>query len=366
MTIPRPSSQAPLVAATVLGLVAALFLLMIPERTINRLPLQHFINPSVNTSQALEKNESAEWLIATMSPVTGPLRRQIIRQTWQELYQGPKIDFRFVIANYSDLWEPLIRSENDTYGDLICLCHLKENVKIANSVKSVEFLKHMIKTTPSGSRRYKYVSKADDDVYLALKNFYTEYMAPRLRNNSEGTLIGRPLNLYRKFELNSGPYVPLPYYYPSGRFYTLSWDMVATIADLHTRDPITDEHEDVLIGRLLYEANITVPSFVKLDKERTFDLGWEGRVDNRTLLVHQIKEDQKYLDVASVFGPDGYNGRYVRGVTSIDRKPPRDGAAEGWESQVAGYEEDQEQRQGEGEGTGKEEGKWRGDRGGAE
>jgi len=259
------------------------------------------------------------WLIATFSPASGFQRRMMIRDTWQKLYRNDSIfTSRFVISNPGDLWAPFIEAENATYGDLIMLPQLEETSHVANTVKSVEFFKHIT----SGTDRWAFVSKLDDDSYLDAHTFYETFLHPRLvleRANSADvfpsamnrTIVGRTLHRDK-------------WTYPGGQFYTMSWDMVVLIADLHRANPISDEHEDVLVGRLLHEADeewhhIDLPSSIAFDYEADEVLdggsafakknanldGWSHAVGPGAINPHKLRDDEDYLKVAACFSKDG-------------------------------------------------------------
>jgi hypothetical protein len=248
--------------------------------------------------QKLQKPES-DWLIATMSPAHGQQRRNIIRATWQTLFPQHGVTTRFVISDPGELWMPLIQHENATYGDIIMLPGLEESHHVANTIKSIEFLKYLV---DSGSL-WKFVSKVDDDSFVNMGTFYRTYMIPRLGNDSFNNQVA----------IARGYTHPFPVYdYPQGGFYTFSWGLVRTLTRLYEENPIKDEHEDVLNGRLLYEAGEDF-EFEILDHRLAFDYdesnedvwAWAHRVTKEAIYVHNLKEDETYLKVASMFDSKG-------------------------------------------------------------
>ncbi|ODQ50385.1 hypothetical protein SAICODRAFT_9933 [Saitoella complicata NRRL Y-17804] len=235
-----------------------------------------------------------------MSPVQSYTRRHIIRSTYQSLYHPlcPNATFRFVLARPSLPHVPLIEAENATYGDLVVLDHLEENKQVANTVKTIEFFKWLAQV----GREWTWVSKVDDDSFVNVQAFWQEFLLPRIKSRETSmVLMGR-----RCFN----PLFP----YPSGAFYTVSWDMTVKLAELHAISGITTEHEDLLNGRLLYEANVE-HNFVGLDQRRFFDYnpevdgeqGWEHKVFEGAICPHMLKDDAVYLNVASLFERDGTN-----------------------------------------------------------
>lgn len=278
--------------------------------------------------QQQQQQQQPTWLIATISAYTSQRRRNIIRATWQTLYQNPAFTTRFVIAKPSPLWRALIQHENDTYGDLIVLDHLTESAEVANTIKSVEFLKHILTTTAAQHTPWDFVSKIDDDSFLSAQRFYEEFLLPRLQQNhnqnqnqnhphphptttNNATLIARRLLRPSR-----------PFSTPGGQFYTLSWSLVHTVASTYTSSNPTPSSlaEDVLIGRLLYDAQASF-DFVELDDTRAFDvsdngslgrLGKDGAelgpMDEGALNPHKMKDDEMYLRVAGLFGREGFVG----------------------------------------------------------
>lgn len=261
------------------------------------------------------------WLLATISAYFSQPRRNIIRATWQTLYPNPAFETRFVIAKPSPLWQPLIKHENDTYGDLIVLEQLEENAKIATTIKIVEFLKHLVTSSHAGAGPpWKFVSKIDDDSFISAERFYQEFLLPRLDQQQQvadvnGTLIARRLiRSDRNFST------------PGGQFYTLSWDLVGLIAETHSKNPVANVVEDVLIGQLLYEAEARF-EFVELDDSRAFDVTHNltrlsqekkdlGPINSAAINPHKMKADETYLRVAQLFGKDGFVGSDAVGVGS--------------------------------------------------
>lgn len=251
-----------------------------------------------------------------MSAYFSQQRRNIIRATWQALYSNPTFETRFFIAKPAPLWEALIKYENDTHGDLIVLEDLEEIPRIAKTIKVVAFWKYMlerIQASVAETPPWKFVSKIDDDSFVDAERFYREFLRPRINRHDaaaddvNGTLIARRLEHSQR-----------NYSIPGGQFYTLSWDLVRLIVEMQTRDPITDLPEDVLVGRLLYDAGARF-EWVELDDTRAFDVTDNltrlskarddlGAMDAAAINPHRMKDDELYLRVAGLFGKDGFVG----------------------------------------------------------
>ncbi|KIW21344.1 hypothetical protein PV08_01924 [Exophiala spinifera] len=227
-----------------------------------------------------------------MSPAHGQRRRNIIRSTWHKMYDNDRFTLRFVISNPGELWAPFIQHEMETYQDIIVLSHLEENATVANTIKTIEFFTYLTK----GKSTWKWVSKIDDDSFLDTESFYRDFLQPRMDENR--TMIARPT-----FNWNRG------YLYPQGQFYTFSWDLLRILTDCYSRNRITDEHEDALSARLLYEEGYTAGenyTLVELGNDRFFDYDPEVRVSGQyshaimpdSINPHKLKSDEIYLDVA--------------------------------------------------------------------
>lgn len=233
-----------------------------------------------------------------------------------------------MIANPHELWRPIIEQENATYGDIIILAHLEESHQIANTIKPIEFMKHLLHS----GHHYSWVSKVDDDSYIDASTFYREFLLPRLGANN--TIIARYLS-WAQMRPNDG----IDFTCPGGQFYTLSWDMLALLVRLHTANPIDNEGEDGMLGTLLHDAGHEF-SFVNLDDQRAFDVHEDmhaygmqmqdlGGVQDmhKALNPHKMKGDDMYLDVAALFDEGGFRGG--RGAGTDDADADAEGEGEG-------------------------------------
>lgn len=259
------------------------------------------------------KRESS-WLLATIIGAQNQQRRNIIRATWQRLFASPDYDFRFIIADLDDdIWTPVLQAENDTYGDLIQLDGLPEDRYTANTIKTMEFITALttgrLNGIPKG-KRYDWVSKVDDDTFLDPNAFHAEFLAQE--PVEEKTLVGM---LYEGWQSGRN------YSYPSGRFYTLSWPLATTLGALYVAHPIVNEHEDALIGRILYEGHQEY-NFIGFPYERSPEIGqgggYDASINATTYIMHGLKQSEQYLQVASLFDSKGYNGKLLSGITRPD------------------------------------------------
>ena len=79
----------------------------------------------------------------------------------------------------------------------------------------------------------------------------------------------------------------------------------------YAKTPYTDVHEDRLVGRLLSEGKIPF-EFVELKEDRVFDLGINGVPGPGSMEIHRLKSDEQYLNIASVFGEEGFKAEVAR------------------------------------------------------
>jgi hypothetical protein len=230
-----------------------------------------------------------------------------MRATWHKLFADPAFTMRFFLSDPGEVWMPLIQHENDTYGDLIVLPHLPETAQVATTIKQFEFFKYLAE---SGSS-WDFVSKLDDDSFVDARAFYQEFLLPRVpssKQNGERIVIGRHMT-------HSNP----EYVYAGGQFFAISWEMVTLVARLYTLNPIKDEIDDVLLGRLLFEAGEDF-EFINLNNQKAFDLdeensdawAWSHKVMEGAINPHRLKDDETYLRVAGMYDSNGLKPNYSR------------------------------------------------------
>jgi hypothetical protein len=303
--------------AAVIIVLIVFFTYRPPTRLQQYLPetVTTLTNPMVNTFTGPHQRDSDIWFIGTVTPAHGLMRRQLIRETWQKLYRHRNIfTTRFILSNPGEVWRPFVERENATYGDLIILEHLEENPEVANSNKSIEFIKYIA----SQGRTYQFVSKLDDDSFLDAPTFYKDYLQPIVSRENmtiePRTIIGRKT----KETIYKFPY-------PGGQFYTMTWDIVKLLAKLHRENPPDEKYEDVLIGRLLHEAreewfftelhNRAAFDFEYPDKDEKGKTVWakpntnleayDHPIGEGSINPHKLKDDTLFLKVAACYGPNG-------------------------------------------------------------
>ena len=277
-----------LLSGLILVFLAALTFIVRPGLNTITIPSPYHYCPCPHLYQEPlsqpEPQQKSVWLLATISPYFAQQRRNIIRATWQTLYPNPAFDTRFVLAKPPPLWQPLIKHENNTYGDLIVLKHLNETNETANTIKTVEFLNYLFASSKPQrvEPSLEFVSKIDGYRFLSAEQFYQELLLLQLdlqqrqRANITRKLITRPL--FRSVRMST---------MPGGQLYNLSWDLVHIVSEAHRKTPITDVLEDPLIGELLYEAGARF-GFMELTDCRAFDV---------TRDLTRLSQDKEYLEL---------------------------------------------------------------------
>jgi hypothetical protein len=280
----------------------------------------HLSNYLPSSSGGKHVNGPKTWFIGTITPAHASARRQLIRESWQKMYRSRNIfTTKFVLSNPGEALTPAIQRENATYGDLIVLGHLEETAEVANSVKSIEFLKYLVNM----GEKYEFVSKVDDDSFLDAWQFYKEYLRPIL-NEEEGAThkdkkAGKSMNgvsgTQSLFEVDDGPRSIIGkrtketiynFAYPGGQFYTLSWDMAQLLAKAHDKNPFSRErYEDVLIGRLLFSTKEEW-YFTEVDNVAAFDFTFsdESRKQQQNVWA---QEDDDFEEYEHAIGPGSIN-----------------------------------------------------------
>lgn len=242
----------------------------------------------------------------------------LIRSSWMQLFRDVPFDGRFVVSNPDQQWTEAVASENRTFGDMIVLDNIPEDDVTANTVKTLEFYKWLIRN----GVRYEFVSKMDTDLWLNARGFWDRFLAPRMTRYTwngalmsavDKTVIGE-LYYSRTYDL----------VFPHGAMYTITWDMVELLASLQERFQVVtgeDMATAVLILKGRQKAN-----FVNFQGTEKFDYndddtrgdgtGWARRkthpnstyhaiVGKGPIAVHQLKNDQVWKKVADSFDENG-------------------------------------------------------------
>ena len=121
---------------------------------------------------------------------------------------------------------------------------------------------------------------------------------------------------------------PHIFQWPWGAFYTMTWELVEQVVQQAIKKPITTMPEDVLLGVHIYSKQLDV-DFVHLGTDTMFDVSLQGarhpaRITKDAILAHMLKDDKVYLEVATLFDENGYNGKHFEGLTAIDDEEESD------------------------------------------
>jgi hypothetical protein len=260
-------------------------------------------------NQTSYKKNRDPWLIATICSASSIQRRMVIRATWQKLYKSVPMTTKFVLGKPDEVWKPVLALENEKYGDIMILENVSDDRHTANTIKSIELFRHLLRT----GREYDLVTKMDDDSFLNAQKFWDKYLSSAMgqRNGLERTIIGRRIER--------------EVLYPGGQFYTVTWDLLSVLVSLQDRFHITNQDEDWLVGTLLAKGDINW-SLVELENSAAFDYDEEDARNKTTTIAkddanqnqwshalgphainpHKMKDDATYLRVAACFDEKGW------------------------------------------------------------
>lgn len=277
-------------------------------------PLHRFPEtPMVAPPESSADGRRNPWLAAVISSAFDAERRMLIRATWMRTYKNLPMDARFVVSNPGPQWIEVLQAENRTFGDLIVLDHLQEDDFTANTIKTLEFYKHLVRR----GLRYEYVSKLDSDLFLNARGFWDRYLRPRLSPDGEATVERTAIG-----ELYYGRFNDLTFLH--GSMYTYTWDVVEELVELQDRSRVV-AGEDVAMALLLLRARRAVNVINFLGSEKFDYLEDDARGDgtpwaragthpNATkhalwgpdpIAVHDLKDPAVFLRVASAFDEHG-------------------------------------------------------------
>ncbi|KAJ3086426.1 hypothetical protein HK102_013155 [Quaeritorhiza haematococci] len=211
-------------------------------------------------------------------------RRTLIRSTYLKK-KPPTLDVFFIVGKPKKVEVALLLYyENQTYGDIRVL-ECEENM---NYGKTYYYFKYLAKTFPNDT--YGFGMKTDDDVWLELPNLETR-LASFPRNNR--TYFGRPYG--SKFH--------------NGMGYVLSWDLITWIGTDPYPPTDTWGFEDQKVADWLNHMG----PYNRVDEEKQFydsplvGKGWSQNYTAGTILVHQVKTIQTFMDAADYFMRDRKN-----------------------------------------------------------
>ncbi|KAI7774895.1 hypothetical protein LA080_007678 [Diaporthe eres] len=200
----------------------------LPEPTLVLSPFPS--SPMRNESKSEGQNgQHNPWLAAVISAAGDAERRILIRSSWMQLFRDVPFDGRFVVSNPGQRWTEAVASENRTYGDMIVLDNIAEDDVTANTVKTLELYKWLIRS----GVRYEFVSKMDTDLWLNARGFWDRFLVPRMTRSSLG---GRLVSIVKNTVIGELYYSKTyDLVFPQGAMYTMTWDMVERLVSLQER-----------------------------------------------------------------------------------------------------------------------------------
>ncbi|KAL5721673.1 galactosylxylosylprotein 3-beta-galactosyltransferase [Ranunculus cassubicifolius] len=269
----------------VLGTLPSLILFLLFFIFIFYLESPNFSIP-VHTTLSSQPPANFSLLIGILTRPDAYDRRHFLRLIYG-IQSSPfaEIDVRFVFCNLTKPEQKVFISlEILRFNDIILL-NCTENMNSGKTYTYFSSLPHIL------DRRYDYVMKADDDVFLRLKPLALSLLPlPRI-------------DLYYGFVIpcpSQNPFVD----YMSGMGFILSWDLVLWIRD--SCIPATEVYgpEDKQVGKWLKMGNKAKNRFS--NKPAMYDYpGTNGRCSHDlipdTIAVHRLKRWDQWLNVLTFF-----------------------------------------------------------------
>ncbi|GAB0135016.1 hypothetical protein EsDP_00003368 [Epichloe bromicola] len=284
-----------------------------PQQTLQPFP-ESPLQPHRQKLQGDRKQRP--WLAAVICAVQDVERRMLIRSTWMRLFRDVPFTPRFVVSNPGFGWNETVRYENRTFGDMIVLDHLPEDDVTANTIKTLEFYKWLLKS----GHKYEYVTKLDTDLWLNAPAFWHRYLVPRLSNSmGQYTATANRTVIGQMYFSDSGYNT-----FAHGSMYTMTWDMIQLLVSLQERfNVITGE--DATVGILMHKAGERA-DFINFRGEEKFDYDdADSRGDGTAyaradthpqaqshalhgedpIAIHQLKDKKLWMKVARCFTEKG-------------------------------------------------------------
>ncbi|KAH7848846.1 hypothetical protein Vadar_009042 [Vaccinium darrowii] len=275
-----------LALATTLSVAIFLYIFFIPYNNVVKPPLLCSSNTTIMTPETRVSNPRFSLLIGILTRADTYAHRNFLRLLYG-IQSSPlaEIDVKFVFCNLTKPEQRvLISLEIMRFNDIIILnCY--ENM---NYGKTYTYFSSLPRILP---RRYDYVMKADDDVYLRLVPLAVSL-----------NLLTR-VDLYYGFVIPCGSMNPFVSYM-SGMGFLLSWDLVEWISESDIPKNDTFGPEDKLVGKWLDVGRKAKNRFS--NKPGMYDYpGTNGRCSHDlipdTVAVHRLKRWDQWVHVLKFF-----------------------------------------------------------------
>lgn len=196
-----------------------------------------------------------------------------------------EIDIRFVLCNITEPEHRMLVSlEILRFNDIVIL----DCVENMNSGKTYTYFSSLPTIL---DRRYDYIMKADDDIFIRLEPLAASLATLPRRDMYYGFVI--PCT-------STNPYKE----YMSGMGFVLSWDIVEWIASSEIPRNHTQGTEDKLVGRWLNMGGKAKNRFT--DKPAMYDYpgtnkGCSHELISHTVAVHKVKRLEQWLHLIRFF-----------------------------------------------------------------
>ncbi|KAJ8774764.1 hypothetical protein K2173_017210 [Erythroxylum novogranatense] len=240
---------------------------------------------TVITAKFPDKHTKFSILIGILTRADNYDRRHFLRLVYGiQSSSTANIDVKFVLGRLTKPEQmALVGLEMKRFDDIIVL-NCSENM---NSGKTYTFFSSL----PHCSRRYDYVMKADDDVFIRVEPLSVSLKPLPRQDLYYGFVI--PCN-------SMNPFVE----YMSGMGFLLSWDLVEWIASTQIIANYTHGPEDKLVGKWLNMGKKAKNRFS--NKPAMYDYpGTNGKCSHdlipETVAVHRLKKWDQWLHVIEFF-----------------------------------------------------------------
>ncbi|RYE13463.1 MAG: hypothetical protein EOP45_21150, partial [Sphingobacteriaceae bacterium] len=229
-------------------------------------------------------------------------RRSLIRTHQIDKYKEYNITWRFFIGRVSGDIKESVKTENDTYGDIVVLDHVPDLVDESRTIKLFEFFRYVEAYYPV----YKYVAKMDTDCFLNIPVLLKDFFTKEAQDLELGIMALFVTGLGRLE-------------WAQGGFEAYSYKLMILINRIYERIHRTVYEEDFQIGWYLNDAEVNFTK-VSLTPSRAYDFMYGNReifkyndrdIHNDTVRIHELKKEEDYIMVSACFNEYGVNYEQV-------------------------------------------------------
>jgi hypothetical protein len=255
------------------------------------------------------KSENNLMLIGILVPPLDFQRRALMRTHQIRPFRNYSISFKFFMGESTPALQEALEFENQTYGDLIILKGIKDNLLRNESRKVFEFFKYV----EHNMDVYKYIAKLDTDCYLNVAGLWDYHFNKEVQDLEFGIIS--------RFRQNFAPFD-----FPQGGFVALSWKSLLMLNKLYEFVPLSTKfNEDAQLAWYFHDAEIKLTQ-IELTHKQAYDFrpdvilsNWKSTdVSYEAIQLHILKTDHDYLNVASCFSSRGINVSQVNHMREIN------------------------------------------------